>query len=56
MPRIGRGQKIADKSWEETLAEKIKAGKAVPLLSNVVDNELVLQGHDALVKERSLHN
>lgn len=51
MPRIARHQVIAARTPEATLAEKIKAGKAVPLLSGAVDNDLLLQGHQALVQD-----
>ena len=51
MPRIARDQIIANRTPQETLAEKVKAGKAVPLISNVVDHDLLLQGHQALVQD-----
>lgn len=50
MPRIRTGQKKVAKSWQQTITERIKAGKVVPLLSNVVSNDLVLGGNDALVE------
>jgi hypothetical protein len=45
MPRIARNQAMAERTPQETLAEKVKAGKAVPLISGGVDNDLLLQGH-----------
>jgi SIR2-like domain len=51
MPRIARDQIIANRTPQETLAEKVKAGKAVPLISSVVDHDLLLQGHQALVQD-----
>src|SRR5262245_54414424 len=51
MPRIARNQTLVDRTPQEILAEKIKAGKAVPLLSTVVEHDLILGGHEALVKE-----
>ena len=51
MPRIARGQIIADRTPQETLAEKVKAGKAVPLVSHMVDQDLLLQGHLGLVQD-----
>src|SRR5215831_12032632 len=51
MPRIARGQIISDRTSQETLAEKVKAGKAVPLVSHMVDHNLLLQGHQALVQD-----
>ena len=51
MPRIARNQTLVDRTPQETLAEKIKAGKAVPLLSTVVEHDLILGGHEALVKD-----
>ena len=50
MPRIRTGQKKVAKTWQQTIIERIKAGKVVPLLSNVISNNLVLGGHDALVE------
>jgi hypothetical protein len=51
MPRIARNQILVDRTPQETLAEKIKAGKAVPLLSTVVEHDLILRGHAALVND-----
>lgn len=50
MPRIRTGQKKVAKTWQQTIIERIKAGKVVPLLSNVVSNNLVLGGNDTLIE------
>jgi len=50
MPRIARDQKLVESTPQEILAGKIKAGKAVPLLSSVVEHDLILRGQEALVK------
>ena len=50
MPRIARDQKLVERTPHETLTEKIKAGKAVPLISSMIESELILQGYEALVK------
>jgi hypothetical protein len=49
MPRIRTGQKKVTRTWQQTIAERIKAGKVVPLISNVASNNLVLGGHEELV-------
>jgi hypothetical protein len=36
---------------QPTLASRIKAGKVVPIISNVVTNDLVLAGQPRLVQE-----
>lgn len=50
MPRIKIGQKKVSRTWQQTITERIRAGKVVPLISNVVSNDLVLGGHAELVK------
>lgn len=50
MPRIRTGQRKVVRSWQQTITERIKAGKVVPLISNVVSSDLVLGGHDKLVE------
>ncbi len=55
MPRIkttkrGRGGSKGPSTWQQTLTERIKLGKVLPLLSNRVNNDLILHGHEALVK------
>ncbi len=50
MPRIRTGQKKVARTWQQTIVERIKAGKVVPLISNVVSNNLVLDGHKSLVE------
>ncbi len=38
------------KSWKETIVERLKEGKVVPLLSNALLNELAFGSHAALVQ------
>ncbi|RME74188.1 MAG: SIR2 family protein [Chloroflexi bacterium] len=51
MPRIKIGQPKIARTWKQTIAERIRAGKVVPIVSNVVGNNLVLGGHDKLVAD-----
>ena len=50
MPRIRTGQKKVTRTWQQTIIERIRAGKVVPLISNVVSDNLVLGGHQSLVE------
>ena len=49
MPRIRTGVKKASRTWQQTIIERIRAGKVVPLIGNVVNNDLILGGHQQLV-------
>lgn len=49
MPRIRTGQRKVTRTWQQTIIERIRAGKVVPLISNMVSNNLVLGGHESLV-------
>jgi hypothetical protein len=51
MPRIRSsqaGQASPQESWQNTVTERIRAGKVVPIISNRLSNDLVLGGHDKL--------
>ncbi len=52
MPRIKLGQTEQKEAvtWQQTIMDRIKAGKVVPILSHGVDYDLVLGGHAALVE------
>ncbi len=50
MPRIRTGQKKSARTWQQTIIDRIRSGKVVPLISNLVGNDLVLGGHQELVK------
>lgn len=50
MPRIRTGQRKVTRTWQQTIVERIRTGKIVPLISNVVSNNLVLGGHESLVE------
>ncbi len=54
MPRIKTGErrKVA-RTWQQTIVDRIRAGKVVPLISNVVSNDLILGGHQAVVSAYS---
>jgi hypothetical protein len=49
MPRIKIGQSKIARTWQQTIVERIRVGKVVPLVSNTVSNNLVLRGHNELV-------
>ena len=49
MPRIKIGQPTVARTWQQVIAERIRTGKVVPLISNIVSNNLVLGGDDNLV-------
>jgi hypothetical protein len=51
MPRIRTGQQKVARTWQQTIAERIRSGKVVPVISNIVSNNLVLGGHDKLVAD-----
>ncbi len=52
MPRIRTTQAETGQpaTWQQTVAERIRAGKLAPILSNAAGNDLVLGGHAALVQ------
>jgi len=50
MPRIRIGQRKVARTWEQTIIERIRVGKVVPVIGNVVSNNLALGGHDNLVE------
>lgn len=50
MPRIKTGQPKIAKTWQQTIIERIRVGKVVPVVGNVVSNNLALGGHDRLVE------
>jgi len=49
MPRIRTGQRKVARTWQQVIIERIKAGKVVPLISNVGSNDLVLGGNADLI-------
>jgi len=50
MPRIRTGQRKVTRTWQQTIIERIRVGKVVPVVSNIVSNNLALGGHDSLVE------
>ena len=52
MPRIKSGKRSQAKetTWEQTIVERIRGGKVVPLVSNAIGNDLVLGGHQNLLQ------
>ncbi|GAB4453366.1 MAG: hypothetical protein Kow0031_35640 [Anaerolineae bacterium] len=56
MPRIKTGQRAATRTWEQTIVDRIRTGKVVPLISNVVSNDLVLGGHHQIVESYATYS
>ncbi|HXV44163.1 MAG TPA: hypothetical protein VEC96_13940, partial [Anaerolineae bacterium] len=53
MPRIKINEMAERKeaaTWQQTIIDRIRAGKVVPIISQVVDYNLVLGGHTPLVE------
>ncbi|MDX1520803.1 MAG: SIR2 family protein [Anaerolineae bacterium] len=46
MPRIRQGKKRKVQTWEQTIANRIKDGKAVPIISSQINHNLVLGGFE----------
>lgn len=51
MARIRMGQRRSVKSWREFIVDQIKIGKVTPILSNSVFDDLLLGGHEAMVRD-----
>lgn len=50
MPRIRQGQSKIARTWEQTIINRIKLGRVVPLISNRISSDLVLRGYDRFIK------
>jgi hypothetical protein len=50
MPRIRTGQQKNTRTWQQTIVERIRTGKVVPVVSNIVGDDLLLGSHDGLVE------
>ena len=55
MPRIRTGQATTARTWQQTIVERIKNGKVVPIISNEVSNNLVLGGDVPLSEAYATH-
>ena len=42
MPRIKMGETRVAKTWQQIIVDQIKAGRAIPVLSNSISNDLIL--------------
>ncbi len=51
MPRIKIDQveRKETATWQQTIVERIKAGKVVPIIGHVIDDDWVLGGHPNVV-------
>lgn len=55
MPRIKTGRRKVARTWQQTIVDRIRAGKVVPLISNVVNNDLILGGNGKVVSAYSTY-
>ena len=56
MPRRKKsGEAVEGGGWQQTIVSRIKKGTVIPLLSNGVSNDLVLGGHEKLIKAYADH-
>lgn len=51
MPRIKPGQKKVVRDWKQTIVERIRRGRVVPIISSRVTHDLVLNGYDNSEKD-----
>ena len=42
MPRIKTGETRIAKTWQQIIVNQIRAGRAIPVLSNSISNDLIL--------------
>jgi SIR2-like domain len=49
MPIIKKGEKRVAKTWQQIIVDQIKAGRAIPVLSNSISNDLILGNHRQLI-------
>jgi hypothetical protein len=49
MPRIRPGEIYVAKTWQQIVVDQIKAGRAIPVLSNSISNDLILSNHRQLI-------
>lgn len=49
MTRIKPGEKRVAKTWQQIIVDQIKAGRAIPVLSNSISNDLILGNHRQLI-------
>ena len=49
MARIKMGETRVAKTWQQIIVDQIKAGKAIPVLSNSISNDLILGNHRQLI-------
>lgn len=55
MPLIKTGQTAVTKTWQQTIVERIRDGRVLPVISNEVSNDLVLGGQKDLVAAYAEH-
>ena len=49
MPRIRTRETRVAKTWQQIIVDQIKAGRALPVLSNSISNDLLLGNHRQLI-------
>jgi hypothetical protein len=50
MPRIKTGQPKNIRTWQQTIVERIRTGKVVPVISNLVGDDLLLGSHEGVIE------
>ncbi len=50
MPRIRPGQRKVARTWQQTIVERIKSGRVVPIISKRISHNLVLGGYEKTVQ------
>ena len=55
MPRIRTGQITTARTWQQTIVERIRNGKVVPVIGNEISNNLVLGGDASLIEAYATH-
>lgn len=48
--KIAQTDGLSPATWQQKIVERIHAGKLVPILSSTIEHDLILGGHEALVR------
>ena len=46
MPRIRPGQRKVARTWQQTIVERVKLGRVVPIISSQINHNLILGGYE----------
>ncbi|MEZ4860736.1 MAG: hypothetical protein R3C14_05490 [Caldilineaceae bacterium] len=56
MPRIQTNQPQPAVATQPTIVERLRSGKAVPIIGSVLTHDLALGGHDAVISAYAAYN